>query len=149
MIIRRATLDDMPDAAMVHLIARRVNLPYLPQNHSRDEVMGHFLTELYPTSQVWVSRTEDSMITGYAASTPGWLNHLYILPDYQGSGLGGKLLNLALEGQDEMQLWTFQQNKRARAFYEKRGFSLIRETDGADNMEKTPDALYAWRRPVA
>lgn len=146
MIVRPAILDDMPDAAMVHIITRRVNLPYLPQVHARDEVMGHFLTEVFPKSRVWVSQTEDGMITGFAATTPGWLDHLYILPDFQGGGTGGELLELAREGQDEMQLWAFQKNTRARRFYENRGFRLVRETDGAGNMEKEPDALYAWRR---
>jgi hypothetical protein len=28
-------------------------------------------------------------------------------------------------------------------FYVKRGFVLIRETDGARNIEKEPDAMYA------
>ncbi len=42
------------------------------------------------------------------------------------------------------ELWTFQQNLRARAFYEARGFVLVQLTDGSDNEEKTPDALYAW-----
>ena len=43
------------------------------------------------------------------------------------------------------QLWVFQQNATARRFYERRGFVLVRETDGSDNEERTPDALYAWR----
>ena len=46
-----------------------------------------------------------------------------------------------------MRLWTFQRNQRARRFYERRGFRLVLLTDGADNEEKEPDALYEWRRP--
>ena len=42
------------------------------------------------------------------------------------------------------QLWVFQQNANARRFYERRGFVLVRETDGSGNEERTPDALYAW-----
>jgi hypothetical protein len=38
----------------------------------------------------------------------------------------------------------FQRNEDARRFYERRGFRLVRLTDGADNMEREPDALYAW-----
>lgn len=148
MIIRPAILDDMADAAMVHIIARRVNLSYLPQLHSRDETMGYFLTEVFPRSRVWVAQTEDGMITGFIAATPGWVDHLYILPDFQGSGIGSQLLDLAREGEQEMQLWTFQRNARARRFYENRGFRVVRETDGADNEEKEPDVLYAWTRPA-
>ena len=39
-------------------------------------------------------------------------------------------------------------NNLARRFYEARGFVLIRQTDGAANEEKEPDALYLWNRPA-
>ena len=45
-----------------------------------------------------------------------------------------------------LSLWTFQRNAAARRFYERRGFTLVEETDGSRNMEKEPDALYAGRR---
>ena len=146
MIIRKAILDDMADAAMVHIIARRVNLSYLPELHTRDETMGYYLSEVYPKSRVWVSQTTDGLITGFVAATPGWVDHLYILPDFQGSGIGSQLLDLAREGEQDMQLWAFQKNTRARRFYENRGFRVVRETDGAGNEEKEPDVLYAWSR---
>jgi putative acetyltransferase len=28
--------------------------------------------------------------------------------------------------------------------YKRHGFELVRLTDGADNMEREPDALYRW-----
>ena len=43
-----------------------------------------------------------------------------------------------------MQLWTFQQNARARRFYEERGFRAVEFTDGEGNEEKTPDVRYEW-----
>ena len=42
------------------------------------------------------------------------------------------------------QLWTFQDNARARRFYEARGFVAEEFTDGAGNEEKTPDVRYVW-----
>jgi hypothetical protein len=41
-------------------------------------------------------------------------------------------------------LWVFQQNERARRFYEARGLTLVKLTDGSGNEERTPDALYEW-----
>ena len=38
----------------------------------------------------------------------------------------------------------FQKNTGAIRFYERHGFRLVKLTDGADNMEREPDALYAW-----
>jgi len=63
--------------------------------------------------------------------------------------VGDLLLAKAMEGAQTLQLWTFQRNARARAFYEKRGFALVRLTDGADNEEGEPDALYLWTRGAA
>ena len=40
--------------------------------------------------------------------------------------------------------WVFQQNARARRFYERHGCRAIEFTDGAFNEEKTPDVLYEW-----
>ena len=45
-----------------------------------------------------------------------------------------------------LHLWTFQRNAQARRFYEARGFALVKETDGAANEEKEPDARYLWTR---
>jgi hypothetical protein len=42
--------------------------------------------------------------------------------------------------------WTFQRNAPARRFYVARGFRLITETDGKQNEEQEPDALYRWTR---
>ena len=38
----------------------------------------------------------------------------------------------------------FQKNDGARRLYERNGFRLVKLTDGADNMEREPDALYRW-----
>jgi putative acetyltransferase len=43
----------------------------------------------------------------------------------------------------------FQRNEAARRFYGRHGFHLVRLTDGAQNMEQEPDALYEWRPPRA
>ena len=43
-----------------------------------------------------------------------------------------------------LQLWVFQKNTGAIRFYERHGFRLVKLTDGAENMEREPDALYAW-----
>ncbi len=145
MILRKADINDMVGVGNCHYISRRVSLPFLPPV-TRDEIVDYFCSKVWGRQDIWVADEHD-MIVGFVARTPGWLNHLYILPDYQGSGIGAELHDLAREGQDEMQLWAFQKNAKARRFYENRGWTVTKETDGADNMEKEPDVLYHWRRP--
>jgi GNAT superfamily N-acetyltransferase len=85
-----------------------------------------------------------AVMTGMIAFRDGWIDQLYVVPDAQGRGLGGALLEIATRTSDHLQLWTFQRNVRARGFYEARGFKLIEQTDGARNEENEPDARYLW-----
>lgn len=81
-------------------------------------------------------------IVGFCAFGRGWLNHLYVDPSYQGLGIGGELLRIAMQSRGRLTLWVFQQNAQAIRFYESHGFRLIETTDGAKNEEGVPDALY-------
>ena len=75
------------------------------------------------------------------------VDYLYVEPKVTGRGIGSALLEQAkTRRRDGFSLWTFQQNEGARRFYERHGLHLIRLTNGDGNEEKTPDALYAWRR---
>ncbi|KRB44756.1 hypothetical protein ASE02_01660 [Phenylobacterium sp. Root700] len=118
-------------------------MPFLPELHTAEEDLWFFRERLMVENEVWVSES-DGEISGYVAFKPGWVSHLYVHPQHQGRRIGDALLAKALEDGEARELWTFQQNARARAFYEARGFTMVKLTDGADNEEKTPDALYAW-----
>jgi GNAT superfamily N-acetyltransferase len=92
---------------------------------------------------------ERGQIVAYAATAPGWLEHLYVLPQWHGQGIGTQLVDHARAAQDELRLWVFQKNAKARAFYERHGFTLESLHDGSGNFEREPDALYCWRRNCA
>jgi GNAT superfamily N-acetyltransferase len=73
------------------------------------------------------------------------LERLYVEPDVQGQGIGTALLEQAKALRPGgLVLWVFQKNTGARRFYERHGFRLVKLTDGAENMEREPDALYQW-----
>ena len=79
---------------------------------------------------------------GCVATKPGWIEHLYVDPAWIGRGVGSSLLAAARERLDGgCDLWTFQENARARAFYEAHGFAPVANTDG-DNQEQQPDVRY-------
>ncbi|HEY2359313.1 MAG TPA: GNAT family N-acetyltransferase [Phenylobacterium sp.] len=146
MILRRATADDAQSIAVVHRTAMRVSLAFLPELHSAADDLRFFSERFLPANEVWVAEVDDEVV-GYVGFHEAWINHLYVLPEFQGRGIGPALLDKALAYERPMQLWTFQQNTRARKFYEDRGFGLVKLTDGSGNEEKTPDALYEWRPP--
>lgn len=60
---------------------------------------------------------------------------IHSLPESWGTGLGAAMLEFALRGRSAG-LWAFEENRRARRFYEKHGFAFtgerrISEFDGA------------------
>lgn len=94
---------------------------------------------------MWVAEIEGE-VCGFMSVLGDMLEQLYILPAYQGQGIGSELLGKAIEIADApMRLWVFQRNEPARKFYEDRGFAPILFTDGVENEEKTPDVLYRFR----
>ena len=88
----------------------------------------------------------DGALAGVIAFREGWIDQLYVLPVAQNRGIGSRLLDVARVAFPCLHLWTFQKNLAARRFYEARGFVLLRQTDGAANDEREPDALYRWAR---
>lgn len=103
---------------------------------------------MFKTCAFW-GAFDGAVMIGMIAFRKDWIDQLYVLPDAQRRGTGTELLGVAQRSLDRLQLWTFQRNMHARRFYEARGFALVRETDGAGNEEKVPDALYRWTRPSA
>jgi|AGTN01.2.fsa_nt_gi Acetyltransferase (GNAT) family. len=140
--LRRATALDMPEVASVFGKSRRQALPFLPVLHTPEEDIAYFLNSVFPNNQVYVA--VDKKIVGFIAFDQEWVHHLYLLPDHQNMGTGARLLELAKKDATRLQLWAFQKNTRALEFYARHGFRVLKETDGAENQEKEPDALLEW-----
>jgi GNAT superfamily N-acetyltransferase len=136
--------------ALARLFVRARNeMTYVPP--VPDEAVGVIADDLFASNEdVWVAE-EDGRLLGFLAirrsRTNGWetLERMYVDPPAQGRGVGTVLLDQAKALRPEgLHLWVFQKNTGARRFYERHGFRLVKLTDGADNMEHEPDALYAW-----
>lgn len=121
----------------------RDEMTYLPRipDGDRPHLGGWFLER----AELWVAEG-DGRVVGFAGLEGDELSHLYVDPGAQGHGVGSELLDRAKALRPEgLELWVFQKNDGARRFYERHGFRLVRLTDGAENMEREPDARYAWR----
>jgi GNAT superfamily N-acetyltransferase len=146
LILRRALLGDMPTLARLNFTTVRTSLPFVPEVHPADDVVDYFSGPFFAKAEFWMAEDAGGEALGYIAFRPDFVEHLFIRPQSQGRGVGVALLDKAKSGASELSLWTFQQNLRARGFYEKHGFTVVVETDGQDNEEKLPDVLYRWRR---
>jgi GNAT superfamily N-acetyltransferase len=145
---RLLELADMEQAARVHRAAFDAALPWLAGLHTPDEDRWFYRERVFRECEIWGTSAGDALV-GLIAFREGWIEQLYVVPHAQGQGVGSGLLDIAKRASDRLQLWTFQRNGGARRFYERRGFILVRETDGARNKETEPDALYLWTRDAS
>lgn len=138
MEIRKALEAEAQVIAQISRAARQEAMPYLPNLHTPAEDLAFFESEI-STSDCRVSLI-GGQIVGFGCVRDGWLNHLYVLPDFQGLGVGSALLT-NFERSIE-QFWVFARNTKARQFYVARGFIEVEETDGSGNEENEPDVRF-------
>src|SRR4051794_20305404 len=135
--IRRAGADD-------------VELLLSIQRASAVEAFPHvFPPERYPFPDdeiraVWAEALASQEVQTFIAESGGtsvglvaiegdYLRTLYVIPTAQRQGVGGALMDFAIErlkasGVRTAKLWTLEANARARSFYERRGWRLTDES---------------------
>lgn len=137
-MIRRATAADVEEIVGI-VEPSFALLDFLPQLHTHEEGLAFFARTVAAGEAYILGR-------GVAILVGDRLTHLYVHPEAIGSGIGHALFEhvktLRPGGFD---FWVFQQNERARRFYEAHGAVPVEFTDGAGNEEKTPDVRYEWR----
>ncbi len=132
--LRTACQDDKEFVYQVKLAAMR---EYIEQTWGWDE---HFQRELHERrfeSQEFQIVSLDGHDVGImsVALEPDcvFLNQIYILPEHQGQGIGGKcMLNVferATRSNLPVKLKVLRVNPRAVAFYERLGFTITGDTD--------------------
>lgn len=148
LIFRSATQSDAGSVAKVYLSSRREFVPFAPIAHSEEAVYGWIRDIVIPRNQVTVVEQDNEIIGMMALSTTeetGWIDQLYLHPNFVGQGIGTKLIEQAkTELGSPIRLYTFQENQRAIQFYERHGFKAIQYGDGSGNEENCPDVLYEW-----
>ena len=143
MRLRRGEPDDVaPIARMLRSSYDR--MPFVPRLHTPEEDLA-YITGLFGDHEVWVADGGDG-VAGFAILSADQLLQIHVDADEQNKGIGGRLLAHAKERRPAgFSLWVFQKNEGARRFYERHGLELVRLTEGQDNEEREPDALYDWR----
>jgi GNAT superfamily N-acetyltransferase len=150
MDIRRARDDEIEPLTQLFIRARN-EMDYLPR--VPDEAEEPIAARIREHEEVWVAEKAGRLLgfLGIEHSTnlgAPVLEKLYVEPAEQNRGIGSALLDKAKALRpNELYLWVFQKNP-ARRLYERQGFELVKLTDGSDNMEREPDALYRWNGKV-
>ena len=108
-----------------------------------------------PSVRAWVAET-DRRVVGYAylvvgqlfaSAGEGVLMAFYVLPDYQGRGLGSRLFDTVCEAArdaDCAALWVavLKDNLRSRRWYEAHGFVYDRDSVWSPGGVEQTDAVY-------
>lgn len=140
MTVRPAVLSDAPAVASVHVRTWQSAYRGLVPDSELDALSVEQRTAMWqraiPRGGVWVALVNGEVV-GFVAVGPSdepdaafKLYAIYVLPSAAGTGLGHGLARAALKGQQDVILWVFEENPRARRFYEQLGFR-------ADGTEKT------------
>jgi ribosomal protein S18 acetylase RimI-like enzyme len=167
MIIRPMRLEDVPGVAHVH--ARTWQTTYrgiIPDAYldaiQEEEWQQRWLPgfqQPQPDRFGYVAENEESgEIAGFVRGGPtrypelpyrGELYAIYILQEYQGHGLGRRLVqalagDLQRAGLTDMLLWVFEKNTSSRRFYEALGGQLVKTNTFEIGGVSIDECAYAW-----
>lgn len=139
-IYREARGDDMPAISRVRFAVREnISTPerLRARGITEENVAASFLT----TARGWVAVCEDEIVGfSIADREEATVFALFVLPEFEGRGIGGRLLNLAvdwLKANGVMRAWlTTGPNTKAAGFYARRGWVMVGPgTYGDDRYE--------------
>ena len=133
----------------MYLRSRKELVACAPLAHPDADVRAWIRGALIPAGGTTVCVAEGlvvGMLTVAPGAACGWIEQLYLLPEWVRRGIGTRLLEIARGAlAPPIRLYTFQCNHAAKAFYERHGFEAIAFGDGSGNEERCPDVLYEWR----
>lgn len=105
--------------------------PYIPGYNSIEMQKYHTWDNKY-YKIIYNNNVVGVCLISYTGKEYARIDRLYILPQYQGSGIGSAVLKLIEEMFPEVNEWsldTIQQSSRNHYFYEKNGYKLVGEDD--------------------
>jgi ribosomal protein S18 acetylase RimI-like enzyme len=130
---------------------------YISSHFTQD----HILAELNNPNKRFMLAMQGDVCCGFSQLTSGTnepclegvegkkveLQRIYVGMEYHGSGLARLLMEAAVtvalgEGYEMMWLGVYQENKRAKRFYEKLGFERVGEHDFWLGSDKQTDDIY-------
>lgn len=105
---------------------------------------SYFVNEVMPKFSVRVALL-DGETAGFVAASRESIAQLYVWIGHQHRGIGTRLLEWAKQQSGgSLWLYTFAQNRRACAFYERNGFVAVAR--GFEPSWQLADVRYEWSR---
>ncbi|MGJ3230368.1 MAG: N-acetyltransferase family protein [Oceanicaulis sp.] len=143
--IRCAGREEAPVIAAILRESFDAALPRLAGLHTPEDDLAFVRDALFKSCDIACAGS-GGVLAGFAAVNGESIEQFYLRPAFQRRGIGSALLAHVRKGRRQLELWTFQENVGARAFYARHGFIEAEMTDGAGSEEKAPDVHMVWRR---
>lgn len=103
--------------------------------------------QILPHAETYIY-TDKRKIKGFISVLEGnYIGALFVKNEFQGQGIGKKLLEYARRHRPNLTLKVYAQNNQALGFYQKRGFKII--SAGMDEATGEKELLMAWAKGCA
>ena len=124
-MIRKHQESDLEDILNIWYQSSTLAHPFL--DDAFVEKVKNDMREIYiPGSETWVYEDKGKII-GFIAMLGNEIGGLFVLPDHHSKGVGQELVKFIREFHDELEVEVFKLNIIGRAFYDKYGFTKIKE----------------------
>ncbi len=125
--IRKAVRSDIARIAEILVFTKRMNYRsifhddgYLFRDLQVPAVMQKYMDDPILLDQTWVY--DDGLIKGLIEIRENEIETLYVDHFFQSEGIGGKLIDFAIERFSVNYAWVLEKNARAFPFYARHGF---------------------------
>lgn len=126
-MIRRSTEEDRDGVIAVWLETSLVAHCFVPATYWQMHV-GEMRDVYLPKSETFVFIDEESgRIVGFISVVDHYIAALFVLPSFQGRGIGCKLIDAVLGLNDYWELKVYSENRASVRFYKNRGFKSVEE----------------------
>ncbi len=132
MYVRQAETGDVSRIAEIFVFVRREKFfpifQYEPYSFGELQVLPvarEYLDSPGRLQDVLVY--DDGIVRGFLEMDGGEIKHLYVESFFRGQGIGGALLEQAVQARRASWLWALEKNPDAIRFYERHGFALTGE----------------------
>ena len=132
MVIRQAKEQDVSRIAEILVFNNRVNFYpiFRDDEYSFGELQVVTLADQYREDKAALENTyvyDDGVVRGLIRMENGEIKKLFVDTFFQRRGIGGKLIEFAIDEKQADRLWALEKNTGAIRFYERYGFRLTGE----------------------
>ena len=142
-MIRRAVPADMDKIISLWLKETAAAHFFIPRSYWENNA-ELVKTKLLPEAETFVF-CDKHQIKGFLSLLSGnYVGALFVCKDYQGQGIGRKLMEYVRRHRSSLSLRAYAQNEKALCFYRRLGFKIVSENIEAQTG--IPEVLLIWSR---